>query len=131
MRTWILAIAAALIAAVGAPSFGAAPSSFQIENRRSPWNRVRAQRAKTRYIVLHATESGGWSAVQKLRGNGEAHYLVDWEGQVFRIIDKNKVAKHAGLSLWEGHRGLDNYSIGIEVVGYHDGEFGAAQIAAL
>lgn len=108
-----------------------ASSVLQIEDRYSRWNRTRPERPKTYYIVLHTTESGGRSALEKLRRNGEAHYLVDTDATVYRIIEKNKVARHAGLSLWEGRSSLDNFSIGIEVVGYHDGEFSAAQLAAL
>src|SRR5262245_61862082 len=93
-----------------------ASSVLQIEDRYSRWNRMRPERPKTYYIVLHTTEAGGRSALEKLRRNGEAHYLVDTDGRVYRIIDKSKVARHAGLSLWEGRSALDRFSIGIEVV---------------
>lgn len=130
VRAGICACAIALAFGLNAaPS--AAGEALRIEDRYSSWNRKRPKRAKTYYIVLHTTESGGRSALEKLRRNGEAHYLVDTDGRVYRIIDKDKVARHAGLSLWEGRSALDNFSIGIEVVGYHDGEFGPAQTAAL
>jgi N-acetyl-anhydromuramyl-L-alanine amidase AmpD len=118
-----------VLAAVIAVSL--ATPSFAIEDQYSPWNRKRPRRPHTFYIVLHTTESGGSSALEKLRRYGEAHYLVDVDGQIYRIIDKDRIARHAGLSLWQGHSSLDNYSIGIEVVGYHDGEFGVDQLAAL
>jgi N-acetylmuramoyl-L-alanine amidase len=130
IRIGLLAVAIALFV-VGAPSFAGARAVLQIEDQLSPWSLLRPLRPRTLYIVLHTTESGGRSALDKLRLKGEAHYLVETDGRVFRIVEKNKVAKHAGLSLWEGRRTLDNYSIGIEVVGYLDREFGPAQLATL
>ena len=97
----------------------------------SPLNRARALRPHTRYIVLHTTEAHEKSSLNKLRENGEAHYLVGVRGVVYRLVDVRKIAKHAGVSMWEGRRGLDDWSIGIEVVGYHDREITAAQYRAL
>ncbi|MEK6808490.1 MAG: peptidoglycan recognition family protein, partial [Nanoarchaeota archaeon] len=47
------------------------------------------------------------------------------------ILDDNKMAKHAGRSIWEGRYNLDNYSIGIEIVGYHNKRNSEAQYIAL
>jgi N-acetyl-anhydromuramyl-L-alanine amidase AmpD len=131
LRRTIYACVAAIAACLGGPPPADARTVLEIEDQYSTWNRTRPKRSRTHYIVLHTTESGGRSALEKLRRNGEAHYLVDTDGRIYRIIDKNKVARHAGLSLWEGRRDLDNFSIGIEVAGYHDGKFGADQLAAL
>lgn len=124
----MLTLAVAIGITLGASS---ERGSLPIEDRYSSWNLTRPERPRTYYIVLHTTESGGTSALEKLRLYGEAHYLVDSDGRTYRIIDKDKIARHAGLSLWEGHRELDNFSIGIEVVGYHDGGFGTLQLASL
>lgn len=126
---WILA--AAIVAWSGVPSFARAAAAVSIEDQYSRWNLKRAIRPRTLYLILHTTESGGRSALEKLRRNGEAHYLVDSDGTIYRIIDKDRIARHAGLSLWQGHSALDNYSIGIEVAGYHDGDFGVDQLVAL
>ncbi|MDD2238235.1 MAG: N-acetylmuramoyl-L-alanine amidase, partial [Kiritimatiellae bacterium] len=97
----------------------------------SPYSRTRGVRPHTRYIVLHTTEAHEKSSLNKLRENGEAHYLVGARGVVYRIVDTRKIARHAGVSMWEGHRGIDDWAIGIEVVGYHDREITAAQYRAL
>ena len=81
--------------------------------------------------MLHTTEGSGASALRKLRRYGEAHYLVDRSGVVHRIIHRDRIALHAGTSLWDGHAPLDRYSIGVEVAGYHDGSFEPVQLDAL
>lgn len=97
----------------------------------SPRNAERPLRKETRYIILHTTEAASSSALQKLQQRGEAHYLVDETGQVFRIVDRRRVAYHCGRSMWEGRTNVDRISIGIEVAGFHDRDIGQAQYDAL
>ncbi len=108
-----------------------AVAALQFRDHYSPWNRERAVRNETRYLLLHTTEGPGRGALEKLNRYGEAHYMVDTDGVVYRIIDRHKVAMHAGRSMWEGLTGLDDYAIGIEVVGYHNRDILDAQVVAL
>ncbi|MBQ7667685.1 MAG: N-acetylmuramoyl-L-alanine amidase, partial [Kiritimatiellae bacterium] len=98
---------------------------------RSPRNKKRALRKSTRFIILHTTEGSARGALEKLSANGECHYVVDTDGKVYSIIDRGRIAYHAGLSMWGGLTGLDSHSIGIEVVGYHDKTITGAQTEAL
>jgi N-acetylmuramoyl-L-alanine amidase len=131
IRRGVFAFAVAMALSLSVPSLASPATAVSFENQYSRWNRERPKRPHTSYIVLHTTESSGLSALEKLRRYGEAHYLVGTDGRIYRIIDKDRVARHAGLSLWQGHRSLDNFSIGIEVVGFHDGTFEAHQLASL
>lgn len=97
----------------------------------SPRNKERAVRKRTDYIILHTTEAEATSSLRKLSRNGEAHYCVTRDGKVYRIVDRNRVAYHCGTSMWSGRTGIDEYSVGIEVVGYHDRALTAAQYTAL
>jgi hypothetical protein len=106
-------------------------ADFKIIDRLSPKNQRRPVRPHTLYIVLHTTEGAEIGSFGKVWKRGEAHYFVGTEGNVLRIIDRTKIATHAGRSMWEGHRNIDDYSIGIEVVGRHDKEITGAQYAAL
>ena len=106
-------------------------SAFPWFSRYSPVDHERPLRPRTDYIILHTTEAAGDSAFNKLWRNGEAHYLVDRSGRVRQIIRQDKVAYHAGLSLWNGRQNIDKYSVGIEVVGYHNGSLTEAQASAL
>ena len=50
-----------------------------------------------------------------------AHYVVDEQGQVFRLVPEESRAWHAGLSSWEGEGDVNSRAIGIEIVnGGHD-----------
>jgi hypothetical protein len=97
----------------------------------SPHNAERPTRSATYFIILHTTEAPTKSSLRKLCAFGEAHYLVDPEGRIYRIIDKNRVAYHAGTSMWDGLCNIDNYSIGIEVVGYHNQDITEKQYKTL
>ncbi|MFO7732353.1 MAG: peptidoglycan recognition family protein [Candidatus Aminicenantes bacterium] len=124
--TTLLVTAVLLVA--GSP---AEANSLKISDRLSPLNAKRPVRPQTRYIVLHTTEGGTAGSLRKVRRYGEAHYFVTPSGEVYRIIDRRRIATHAGRSMWEGRSPLDNYSLGIEVVGYCDRDLTAAQYAAL
>jgi len=64
-----------------------------------------------------------------------SHYVVEEDGQVWRLVDERRRAFHAGVSYWRGHQALNGRSIGIEIVnpghehGYRD--FPALQMAAV
>ena len=91
--------------------------ALNIVNHYSPLDRKRAQRPRTDYLILHTTEGPGKGSLSKVHRLGECHYFVDEIGKVFRIIDRRKVALHAGRSMWNGRTNLDNSAIGIEVAG--------------
>jgi len=109
----------------------ASAGSLRISSDFGPENAVRPLRSKTLYIVLHTTEGRETGSLRKLRRRGEAHYFVQRNGRVVRLIDHRRVATHAGLSMWKALRDLDEVSLGIEVSGYHDQEPTPAQYAAV
>ena len=64
-----------------------------------------------------------------------AHYVVEEDGAVFRLVAEERRAAHAGISHWRGRSALNANSIGIEIVnpghewGYRP--FPALQMAAV
>ncbi len=107
-------------------------SALDFSNRyRSPRNAERRVRKSTELIVLHTTEAPARSSLNKLCERGEAHYCVTEDGTVYRIVDRDRVAFHAGRSMWNGKEDVDEFSIGIECVGYHDKAMGIVQIRAI
>lgn len=102
-----------------------------IKTYRSPKNSTRKNRRLTKFIILHTTEGSARGALEKLSKNGECHYMVAKDGKIYTIIDKNRIAYHAGVSMWNGQTGLDSMSIGIEIAGYHDKDITPAQYASL
>jgi len=63
------------------------------------------------------------------------HYLIDLDGTIFKLVDEDQRAWHAGVAYWRGITDVNAASIGIELVnkghefGYHP--FPKVQIAAL
>ena len=120
-----LAVWAAFIAPLHA-------GALSFSNRyRSPRNPERPVRRETRLIVLHTTEAGAKSSLNKLSERGEAHYCIDEKGVAYRIVDRNREAFHAGRSMWCGREECDGHSIGIEVVGHHDKPVTLQQLDAI
>ena len=106
--------------------------AIDISNRfRSPRNPERKIRQSTELIVLHTTEAPARSSLNKLSDRGEAHYCVTEYGGIFRIVDRDRVAFHAGRSMWRGKEDVDLFSIGIECVGYHDKPMNDVQLEAI
>jgi len=133
-RRHVLLNAARALVAVRAVSAGAdpsAPAKLRFADYWSPRNKRRPLRPSTRYIVLHTTEGAEQGSLNKVRRLGETHYFVGLNGTVYRIIDRSRIATHAGRSMWHGRRALDDSSIGIEVSGYYDQDITQAQYTAL
>ncbi|MCR4378653.1 MAG: N-acetylmuramoyl-L-alanine amidase [Rhodospirillales bacterium] len=64
-----------------------------------------------------------------------AHYVIEEDGSVHRLVDEDKRAWHAGVSWWRGAADINGRSIGIELVnpGHEFGyrPFPQAQMQAL
>ena len=117
---------------VVASLFASAADAIDISNRyRSPRNPERTVRKSTELIVLHTTEAPARSSLTKLSDRGEAHFCVTEDGTIYRIVDRDREAFHAGRSMWNGKEDVDKFSIGIECVGYHDKAMSIVQIAAI
>ncbi len=70
-------------------------------------------------LVLHYTgmESTD-AALARLRDAAaqvSAHYLINEDGGVCRLVDESKRAWHAGLGYWRGDRDINSRSVGIEL----------------
>ncbi len=64
-----------------------------------------------------------------------AHYMIDEDGTVYRLVDEAMRAWHAGVSSWRGAGNINDRSIGIELVnpGHEFGyrRFPVSQMTAL
>jgi len=90
-------------------------------------------------LILHYTGmQSAQDAIDRLRdpvARVSSHYVVDEDGGVLRLVPEEMRAWHAGVSYWRGHTGLNDRSIGIEIVnpghewGYRD--FPVLQLAVV
>lgn len=79
----------------------------------------RSQKVDT--IVLHYTAADLKPSLDHLcdpKGTNRvsAHYVVDRDGTVYRLVPEAKRAWHAGYSKWKGRKDLNSSSVGIEII---------------
>lgn len=103
---------------------------------------AKGQNSRVQYIVLHYTSADMQRSLQLLtQTQVSSHYLIgDSPATIYRLVDENQRAWHAGVSQWQGRTWLNGTSIGIELVnqGFYDTPkgrfwqpFAPAQIDAL
>ena len=75
---------------------------------------------KPLYLIIHYTAgvsaSGAINHFLNPTAKASAHLVIDQKGAVTQMMDFNKVAWHAGKSSWADLEGLNQHSIGIEIV---------------
>jgi N-acetylmuramoyl-L-alanine amidase len=96
------------------------------------------ERKNTKYIIVHTTEcdlkttlkivsEGKQDDFKWVSRGGHTHYVIARDGKTYRILDEKFRAHHAGRSMWNGERNINRVSVGIELVGYHNGDITASQ----
>jgi N-acetylmuramoyl-L-alanine amidase len=71
-------------------------------------------------LILHYTGMvSGEAALTRLCDDAarvSAHYVVDEDGVVYRLVAEDRRAWHAGVSCWRGDDDINGRSIGVELV---------------
>ncbi|MDI2592983.1 N-acetylmuramoyl-L-alanine amidase [Pseudomonas sp. 681] len=81
--------------------------------------------SRAQFVVVHYTSASLQRSLQLLtHGQVSSHYLIgdDSHGTIYKLVDENLRAWHAGESEWQGRTWLNSSSIGIEIVnpGFRD-----------
>ncbi|MEC8462992.1 MAG: N-acetylmuramoyl-L-alanine amidase [Pseudomonadota bacterium] len=93
---------------------------MNIHEHPSPNFNARPARAQADIVILHYT--GMHSAEAALHrmcdpaAEVSAHYMINDNGTVFRLVAEENRAWHAGVSYWQGATNINDRSIGIEIV---------------
>jgi len=75
--------------------------------------------SRIQFVVLHYTNASLERSLQLLtHGEVSSHYLIgdDKGATIYKLMDENFRAWHAGESEWQGRTWLNSSSIGIEIV---------------
>lgn len=71
-------------------------------------------------LVLHYTGMQSRDAALERMGDPtakvSAHYCVDEDGTVYRLVAETARAWHAGVAHWRGHTDVNGRSVGVEIV---------------
>ena len=110
-----------------------------MRERLSPNQDERPQGRRPDLLILHYTGMpSAAAALDRLcdpAAQVSAHWLIEEDGTVWRLVPEERRAWHAGVSCWDGESGLNAGSIGIELVnpGHEFGyrPFPEPQMAAL
>jgi N-acetylmuramoyl-L-alanine amidase len=112
---------------------------MRIRERPSPNHDARPGGGGVDMLILHYT--GMRSAAEALdrlcsaEAKVSAHYVIDEDGTLWRLVAEERRAWHAGVSSWRGRRDINGASIGVELVnpGHEFGyrPFPEPQMAAL
>ncbi len=72
-----------------------------------------------RFLIIHYTGMQSARVSMKRLKNTKfkvsCHYFIERNGIVYRMVDDNKIAWHAGKSKWKDFNNLNKHSIGIEI----------------
>lgn len=91
-----------------------------IVDRPSPNHDARSAGQTIDILLLHYTDmASAEAALARLcdpDARVSAHYCVDEDGTLYRLVDEDRRAWHAGVSSWAGASDINDRSIGIELV---------------
>lgn len=88
----------------------------------SPAEKTAGTNAK-KYIVVHHTGTGKDTIAGVLDGlyrradYASCHFVVDWNGDAYKIGSPDDILWHAGVSEWGSQNGMNPVSLGIEIIG--------------
>ena len=92
----------------------------ELVHREEPSPNWNDRRLPVSMVVLHYTGMrSGAEALERMcdpAAEVSAHYMIDEDGTVCRLVDEDRRAWHAGKSFWRGITDINSASIGIELV---------------
>ena len=87
--------------------------SPNFDKKKRPFNTIKL-------IVIHYTgmQSGRESIIRLCNPKSKvsSHFVISKNGKIYRLVDDNKIAWHAGKSCWGKYKNINKNSIGIELV---------------
>lgn len=92
------------------------PKGYEVTKKYFP---ALGQGFRQRFLILHYTALNNEQSINVLtKQNVSSHYLVNDldDKEIYQLVDENKRAYHAGVSHWRNSTGLNDSSIGVEIV---------------
>ncbi len=115
-------------------------SDLKINDKLISWGYASSDSRKIDTIIIHSSYDAlgddpfsvnGIIAEYKQYGVS-AHYLIGRDGKIYRLVKDKDIAYHAGVSkMPDGRTGVNNFSIGVEIVNTKTGKITAEQYSSL
>lgn len=118
----------------------AATDKINISNKLVSWGFEKSSGRKIDTIIIHSTYNalgGDQFSLEKIldiyKSYGVApHYIIDRGGKIYRLVADENIAYHAGESqMPDGRTGVNNFSIGIEMINNKTDKFTSGQYSSL
>lgn len=104
----------------------------KIKERLVSWGFSKSSERKIDTIIIHSSYNilGGdeydldKTILEYKQYGVSPHYVIDRKGDIFRLVQDNNIAYHAGVSkIPDGRTGVNDFSIGIELLNTEKDEF--------
>ena len=80
---------------------------------------IKRKKDDIKYLVFHYTGmKSEKSAIKKLtdiKSKVSCHYFVKKNGSIINMVPDMYISWHSGISFWKNFKGINKYSIGIEI----------------
>ena len=84
------------------------------------FNKQKRSKKSIKIIIIHYTgmqsERESIIRLRNPQSKASSHFLINQNGKVYRLVQDNLIAWHAGKSCWRKYKNLNKNSIGIELV---------------
>lgn len=111
-----------------------------IINKKVSWGYSSTEGRVIDTIVIHSSYDALGSEPYSLEGliaeykqySVAPHFLIDRQGKIYRLVDEKNIAHHAGISKNpDGRTGVNDFSIGIEMMNTEEGRCTSKQYSGL
>jgi len=94
---------------------------MKVEIVNSPnFDRKRRSNKSIKFLIMHYTgmQSERESIIRLCSSKSKvsSHFVINQKGKIYRLVQDNQIAWHAGKSCWGKYKNLNKNSIGIELV---------------
>lgn len=104
------------------------------KDHKSPNCSQRPVGSEIELVVIHYTDGDLESSLRWLINQSSkvsSHYVIARNGEIYQLVNEGWKAWHAGVSSWNGKSSVNDFSIGIELIGWRRGGFTDIQLNSL
>ena len=84
------------------------------------FDRKRRSNKSIKFLIIHYTgmqsERESIARLCSPKSKVSSHFVINQKGKIYRLVQDNQIAWHAGKSCWGKYKNLNKNSIGIELV---------------
>ena len=93
---------------------------MKIESIFSPnFNKIKRSNKSIKFLIIHYTgmqsERESIMRLCSSKSKVSSHFVINKKGKIYRLVQDNQIAWHAGKSCWGKYKNLNKNSIGIEL----------------